>query len=161
MRYSMALDPNTVKEACLRAADILSGMGYIGPYGSIHLLNLKLQRNTLTAIFHNIVAWQISELDKNWDFKPRGGRTPDLVYRGREDQGIQLKCTSNGTIKGNRVSRNKGYFVLVKYSLCDFRVKVEEILMGELDSADWDRPEGTQFAILKGDAEAKLCRIYP
>jgi len=58
------LRDETVRKAVLRAADILSGMGYTGPHGSIHLLDLNLQSNTITSILHNMIAWQISKLDK-------------------------------------------------------------------------------------------------
>jgi hypothetical protein len=101
------LDPEIVKRACFRAAEILSGMGYTGRYGSIHLLRLNLQTNTITAILHQMVAWQISQLDPTWTFHAPGGRTPDLTdSKGR---GIQVKATSNERIKGNRVSPNEGY----------------------------------------------------
>jgi len=143
----------------LRAAEILSGMGYMGRYGSVHLLKLNLQSNTVTAILHNMVAWQISQLDKGWAFKPKGGPTPDLT--SAQGGGVQIKATSNRHIKGNKVSPNEGYYVAVKYSREAFSIKINEVLMGELKSDDWDRPEGTQWAILKPKAEARLCRIYP
>ena len=69
----MSLKPEVVKQTCLRAAEMLSGLGYTGSHGSVHLLRLKLQSNTVTAILHNMVAWQISRLDKRWVFKPKGG----------------------------------------------------------------------------------------
>lgn len=153
------LKPETVKEACLTAAEILAGMGYTGRHGSIHLLRLNLQSNTVTAILHNMIAWQISQLDPRWEFKPKGGATADLV--AVEGQKIQIKATSNMHIKGNKVSPNEGYYIAVKYSRQNYHIKIEEILMGELKRDDWKRPEGTQWAILKGEAEARLCRVYP
>ena len=110
----MSLKSEAVKEACLRAAEILSGMGYIGRHGSVHLLRLNLQSNTVTAILHNMVAWQISQLDKRWAFKPKGGPTPDLT--NPQGEGVQVKATSDRFIKGNKVSPNEGYYIAVKYS---------------------------------------------
>jgi hypothetical protein len=153
------LNPKTVNEAVLRAAEILSGMGYQGKYGSVHLLRLNIQANTLTAILHNMIAWQISELDPRWKFYPKGGATPDLLDDSRH--GIQIKATSNKFIKGNKVSPNEGYYIAVKYSRAEFTVQINEILMGELHRDDWERPAGTQWAILKPEAESRLRRIYP
>jgi hypothetical protein len=155
----MPLASELVRKATLRAAEILTGMGYHGRYGSVHLLKLNLQTNTVTAILHNMIAWQISELNKEWTFKPKGGPTPDLMNSAGD--GVQIKATSNRHIKGNKVSANEGYFVAVKYSRKDFHIKVNEILMGDLKREDWERPEGTQLAILKPEAEAKLRKIYP
>jgi hypothetical protein len=53
------------------------------------------------------------------------------------------KVTSNKKIKGNRVSPNEGYFVVVKCSRENFSIKIDEILIGELRRDDWDRWEGT------------------
>ena len=52
------LDPQIVKEAALNAAEIIAGMGYTGNHGSIHLLQINLQANTVTAILHNLIAWK-------------------------------------------------------------------------------------------------------
>lgn len=159
----MNLKPDVVKDAALRAAEMLSGMGYQGRYGSVHLLDLNLQSNAVTSIFHNMVAWWISRLDPRWTFHPKGGRTADLT--SRSGTGIQIKATSNAKIKGNKVSPNEGYYVAVKYSRVGdagvWAIKVREILMGELKSDDWDRREGTQWAILKPEAESRMRRIYP
>jgi len=155
----VSLRPEIVKEACLRAGEILSGMGYTGRYGSVHLLRLNLQNNTVTAILHNLIGWQISELDKKWSFKPKGGRTPDIT--NSQAEGWQIKATSNKHIKGNKVSSNEGRYIAVKYSRENFSIRIDEVLMGELKRDDWDRPEGTQWAILKREAEARLRRIYP
>jgi len=38
---------------------------------------------------------------------------------------------------------------------------VTEIRMGQLASDDWARRKGTQWAILKADAEAKMQQLYP
>ena len=148
-----------VKEAAFQAAEILEGMGYTGKHGSIHLLDLQLQANTVTAILHNMVAWQIAQKDKRWTFRPKGGATPDLTAKGGE--GIQIKATSNTHIKGNKVSTNEGYFVAVKYKRTGYEIKINELLMGVLKSSDWIRPKGTQWAILKPGAEARLRKIYP
>lgn len=155
----MSLKPDKVREACIKAAEILSGMGYIGSHGSVHLLKLDLQSNTVTAILHNMVAWQISQLNSSWSFKPKGGRTPDLTNPNGES--VQIKATSNKHVKGNKVSPNEGYYIIVKYSRENYTIKINEILMGALKRGDWQRPKGTQWAILKPKAEARLRRIYP
>lgn len=156
-----SLNPDTVIKAALRAGEILTGMGYHGKYGSIHLLSLKLQKNTITAILHNMIAWQISEIDKNWTFHSKGGSTPDLT--SAEEEGIQIKATSNKKIKGNKVSANEGYYIAVKYDIANggYNIIIREVLMGELFEDDWERREGTQWAILKPEAEKRLQRIYP
>ena len=143
----------------MRAVEILEGMSSTGKHGSVHLLDLQLQSNTITAILHNTVARQIAELDKKWTFRPKGGATPDLTTK--DGKGIQVKATSDKTVKGNRVSVNEGYFVVVKYSRENYELIINEILMGDLESDDWDRREGTQWAFLKPTGEAKLRKIYP
>lgn len=153
------LDANVVREATLRAAEILSGMGYHGKHGSVHLLRLNLQTNTLTAILHNMVAWQISEMDSSWIFHMRGGATPDLT--DVSGGGIQVKVTSNTYIKGNQISPNEGYYIAVKYTREAYEIKVNWILMGEIYQDDWKRPPGTQWAILKPEAKARLVQVYP
>jgi len=162
MEEAYPLSPDIVIRAAQEAAEIISGMGYTGPYGSIHLLDLDLQQNTVTAIFHNLVAWRISQLDPRWRFHPKGGSTPDLSTE--MGIGIQIKATSNAKIKGNRVSRNEGYYIAVKYRRQQpplRAIAVTEILMGELREHDWERREGTQWAFLKPEAERRLRRIYP
>lgn len=58
--------------------------------------------NTLSAILHNMIAWQISQLDNRWTFHDKGDPTPDLTTP--LGVGIQVKVTSNKHIKGNKVS---------------------------------------------------------
>ena len=107
-----------------------------------------------------MIAWQISQLDPRWDFHPKGGGTPDLS--NASGQVIQVKATSNKSIKGNRVSANQGYYIAVKYTKKGpFSIEIREIRMGELTGEDWHRPSGTQWAILKPEAEERMRRIYP
>jgi len=155
----MVIKPDIVRMAAERAAEILSGMGYQGRYGSVHLLRLNLQSNTVTAILHNLIGWQISEIDNQWTFKPKGGATSDLISSGGNE--VQVKVTSNRYVKASKISPNEGYFIIVKYSRQNFHIRLDEILMGELKSDDWEGPERTQFAILKDAGEAKLQRVYP
>ena len=152
------MEPELAKEASFRAAEILSGMGYTGKYGSTHLFDLGLQANSITAILHNMIGYQVAKIDPSWEFKPKGGKTPDLV---RGNGGVQIKVSSDARIKGNYVSPGKGYYLAVKYVREDYTIKIREILMGELGEADWDRRQGTQFAFLKKEAEARLQRVYP
>jgi hypothetical protein len=153
------LSSKTVIAATLRAAEILTGMGYHGKYGSVHLLRLNIQTNTLTAILHNMIAWQLSELDDRWTFHAKGGPTPDLT--DSLGMGIQVKVTSNTHIKGNQVSPNEGYYIAVKYTKEAYVMKIDWILMGEIYKDDWKRPLGTQWAILKPEAKARLMQVYP
>lgn len=154
------LEDNVIIKATLNAANILSGMGYTGKHGSIHLLELNLQTNTITAILHNIIAWQISKIDQRWTFKPKGGPTPDLV--NELGNGIQIKVTSDKQIKGNKVSPNEGFYIAVKYERRErYEIIIKEILTGILSRDDWYRPEGTQWAILKKNSENKLRKIFP
>jgi len=106
-----------------------------------------------------MIAWQISELDGRWTFHAKGGPTPDLT--GLSGAGVQVKVTSNKQIKGNQVSPNEGYYIAVKYTKEDFSIRIGWILMGELFKDDWERPPGTQWAILKPQAKDRLRRIYP
>jgi len=153
------LDSKIVIDATLRAAEVLTGMGYHGKYGSVHLLRLNIQTNTLTAILHNMIAWQISELDKKWTFHEKGGATPDLT--DSSGIGIQIKATSNTHIKGNQVSPNEGFFIAVRYTREAYMIKINWILMGEIYKDDWNRPPGTQWAILKPEARKRLAQVYP
>jgi len=161
MKYPHRLKADLVKSAALRAADIIMGMGYTGEYGSIHLLSLNIQTNTLTAILHNLIAWQISELDTRWKFHPRGGGTPDLT--NEDGEGIQVKVTSDKQVKGNKVSKNEGYYIIVKYTrdTSTYIVTIKWILEGQLYTSDWNRPDGTQMAILKREAVIRLRQVYP
>lgn len=142
---------------------MLSGVGYTGKYGSFHLLDLNLQSNTVTAILHNMVAWEISQLDPAWTFHPKGGATPDLT--NAKGKGVQVKVTSDKKIKGNYVSAGTGFYLAVKYQRTPGptlrAVEITEIRMGQLAADDWDRKKGTQWAILKADAEAKMQKLYP
>jgi hypothetical protein len=160
----MELDDGVVKKACLRAAEMLSGIGYTGIFGSFHLLrDLNLQTNTVIAILHNMVAWQISQLDPRWIFHPKGGGTPDLTCN--DDSCIQIKATSGKKLLGNRVSKGAGHYVGVRYKRLPgdnlLAIEITEILVGSLESDDWERKEGTQWAVLKREAQAKMRRVYP
>ena len=143
------VNDEVIREACVRAAEMLSGIGYTGRFGSFHLLrDLNLQTNTVTAILHNMVAWQISQLDPRWKFHPKGGDTADLTC----DDGrcIQVKATSGKKILGNRVSRGAGEYIGVRYKPVqgdELAIHIQEVLVGSLTSEDWDRKEGTQWAV--------------
>ena len=152
------LEPEVAREASFRAAEILSGMGYTGKYGSTHLFDLGLQANSITAILHNMIGYQVAKIDPGWEFKPKGGKTPDLV---KGEAAVQIKVSSDVRIKGNYVSPGKGYYLAVKYLREAYAIKIREILMGELEHSDWDRRDGTQFAFLKKEAEVRLQRVYP
>ncbi len=157
-----SLEDEVIKKAAFRAAEVLAGMGYTGKYGSIHLLGLGIQTNTLTAILHNLLGWQISQIDRRWTFHEKGGATPDLT--SPNNRGIQIKVTSDTKIKGNKVSANEGYFITLKYKRKrgdEMGVEIREIRVGRLSSQDWDRPQGTQWAILTPEGEKKLRVVYP
>lgn len=152
------LSSDIIQKAVFQSAEILSNMGYHGTYGSIHLLQLNIQTNTLTAILHNLIAWQIGELDRRWFFHPKGGATPDLT---NQKFGLQVKVTSDKHIKGNKISANEGNYLAVRYKREEFTIKILWILLGELHSGDWERPQRTQFAILKSSALTGLKMIFP
>lgn len=153
------IDPNIVILASQRASTVMIGMGYIGEYGSIHLLDLNVQTNTITAILHNLIAWQISELDRQWVFHPKGGGTPDLT--NDKNQSIQVKVTSDNQVKGNQVSTNEGYYIAIKYIRSDHNVTIKWIIMGQIYADDWSKPKGTQMSILKKEARIRLEQVYP
>ena len=97
----------------------------------------------------------------------------DLPSKGRRDRRfdlrrdgscVQIKATSGSKILGNRVSKGTGQYVGVRYrsrSGEDLAIEIREILVGSLASEDWERKEGTQWAILKREAQAKMRKIYP
>ncbi len=153
------LSTEIIKKAVFISADILSNMGYHGEYGSIHLLKLNIQTNTLTAILHNLIAWKISELDNRWVFHPKGGGTPDLT--NINGLSLQVKVSSDKYIKGNQVSVNQGDYLITKYERTEYTVRIILIMIGELKDEDWNKPKGTQLAILKNAALANLRMIFP
>lgn len=110
-----------------------------------------------------MVAWQISQLDPRWRFHPKGGGTADLTC-AEDGTCIQIKITSGTKILGNRVSKGEGEYVGVLYrtrTTKNLSIEIAEIPVGSLTSDDWDRKEGTQYAFLKREAQAKMRRIYP
>jgi hypothetical protein len=52
-------------------------------------------------------------------------------------------------------------YITVSYRRKNFSIEIDKIKMGELKQEDWERREGTQWAFLKPQAEAKLQTIYP
>jgi hypothetical protein len=104
-----------------------------------------------------LANWRI---DPRWTFRPKGGGTPDLT--SADGGGIQVKVTSDKKIKGNFVSSGSGYYVAVKYrrKAGSTAVEIAEILVGWLEHDDWDRREGTQWAMLTPKAESRMKRIY-
>lgn len=153
------IDTDAIVRASLAASEIISGMGYTGTHGSIHLLKLNTQTNTITAILHNLIAWQISTLDSRWTFHPKGGGTPDLTNDA--GQGVQVKVTSDQHIKGNKVSSGNGFYVVICYARSSFSVTIKWVLSGVLCSDDWNRPTGTQLAILSKEAKMRMKQLYP
>lgn len=153
------VDTDAILKASLAAAEIISGMGYTGTHGSIHLLKLNTQTNTITAILHNLIAWQISVLDTRWLFHPKGGGTPDLTNDA--GQGIQVKVTSDQHIKGNRVSSGEGFYVTIGYTRDLYTVVIKWVLSGNLRPDDWNKPAGTQLAILSKEAKMRMKQLYP
>ena len=156
------IDPEIIRKAVFYARDVMQGMGYNGNHGSIHLMDLKLQTNTITSILHNLIGYQISRLSTVWTFHPRGGNTADLTddRTGIGYSKIQIKVTSDDKIKGNRISFNEGYFICVKYYREQYNVLIKQILAGEIMNDGWTRNEKTQLAILKPEAEKKLRKIW-
>ena len=78
-----------------------------------------------------------------------------------DGKGIQIKVTSDKQIKGNKISTNEGYYILVKYIRENYTITIKWILMGQLYVNDWYRQDGTQFAFLTKEARIRLEEVYP
>lgn len=138
----------------------MQSIGYSGVLGSIHLMDLKLQTNTISAILHNLIGWQISKLSKErWKFHPKGGNTADLTCK---DEKMQIKVSSDDAIKGNRITKNiqEWFWIIAKYHREGYTIYVRQILMGYLDSSAWITNDRTQFSFVSKEAESKLVNVW-
>ena len=133
------LDSKIVIDASLRAAEILTGMGYQGKYGSVHLLRLNIQTNTLTAKLHNMIAWQISELDKRWALHQVDGLNAYLT--NDDGSAIQFRVICGKRKEINRIKPLPGLYSVITYSKSTTdsltSIKIEKIEMVEVTADDW------------------------
>lgn len=161
----VVIDAKLVRNSVFNAASVMQSIGYSGSLGSIHLMDLKLQTNTISAILHNLIGWQISKLSKEkWKFHPKGGNTADLTLSSRNGSVmmIQLKVTSDDRIKGNRITKNMQdwYWVIAKYQKEGYTIYVREILMGQLGADAWTSNDKTQFSFVTKEAESRLVKVW-
>jgi hypothetical protein len=160
MQKTELISNTIIKNAVFSAGDIIEGMGYTGKYGSIHLMDLRLQTNAIASIFHNLIAWRISKLTKNeWVLHHKGGGTADLTNPLLSKE-IQIKTSSDDRIKGNKISKNQGHYICVKYRVEGFELFIKSILKGDLRSEDWTTSDKTQFAFLNKASELKLESVF-
>jgi len=152
------ISDSTLYKAVFQASEMMQGLGYTGKNGSIHLMNLGLQTNAITSIFHNLIAWQIARIGHGWKFHPKGGGTPDLTHI--DGASIQVKTTSDNKIKSNRITKHDGFYLCVKYRREGFEIWIKQILSGFLNDSDWSKSQKTQFAFLTEEGEKKLKKIF-
>lgn len=144
------IDDDIIREVIIKSAEMMKGIGYAGEFGSVHLLDIGLQSNQISSIFHGVIAWNLHnigcEIDKN-------GK---LSYYGKP---IRIITTSDKKIKANRISSNAGFHIVVKYTIGVHTIKVNDILVGRLDSKDWHKRSDTQFAFISAAGERNLRRL--
>ncbi len=119
-------------------------------------MDLVPQTNIISSICHNQVARMVSTLSRDWIFDPKG-----ILIHKRDRSTIQIKTTSDGQIKRNRISTSSGYYIVVKYTRQKFTLLIDEILLGFLDDSDWSKSDKTQFAFITKKGASKLKTIYP
>jgi len=128
--------------------------------GTISLVNLKLQTNTLAGILHNLIGREIGRRSDYWRFIPSGAAGGDL--EGKKGEPLELKTSSDLQVKGNQVSHNNRYYLVSHFVVYpkQNRIAVVWIRGGRLDAKDWRRPKGTQWAFVTREGEAKLKTIW-
>ena len=144
------IDDDIVKEIIVKSAEMMKGIGYAGEFGSVHLLDLGLQSNQISSIFHGIIAWNLHNIGCEINSKGQ------LSYYGKP---IRVITTSDKRIKANRISSNAGFHIVVKYTIGVHTIKVNEILVGYLGSKDWNKRSDTQFAFISAAGERSLRRL--
>jgi hypothetical protein len=131
----MELDDEVVRQAALRAADMLSGMGYLQNDASRH----TLRRRTLTTALQRLIAWQITELDPRWSVRKAGSIRPFLL--GADGRAVQLRVTSSKRRLVHKIMALAGTYVVVRYSLTPIgqrtAVDIAEIRMADIGPDDW------------------------
>ena len=146
------------REAVAAAVEVFNG--FRSKDGKLSLLDLKLQKNTIAGILHNLIGKELAERATYWSFKESGATGGDLM--GDEGEHLELKTSSGLDIKGNQVSHNDRYYLASNFVLRpdNDRLVVVWIRAGRLAPDDWRRPKGTQWAFLNEKGEAKLKTVW-
>jgi len=135
----MQLDPEIVRQAALRAADMLSGMGYLEDYGGRYLLSVSPRRSKLTTALQSLTAWEITKLDPRWSVCKASGIRPFLV--SVDGSAAQLRVTSSKRRPVHKIMALAGIYIVVRYSAAvaegKTTVNINEIRMGDVGPGDW------------------------
>lgn len=133
---------DVIIKAVFRATEMIKGMGYIGEYGTVHLLDLNLINNAISSIFNNLIIFQLKTL----------GVTID--------ENTHVKTFSDNKIKANRISDNEGYYICISYRKGrGYTIAIRDIKVGELVCTDWNKSDRTQFSFLNQKGQSKLRSI--
>jgi len=154
--------PNlAVKEAkdAVKAA-VETFNGFRSKDGTMSLLDLSLQKNTVAGILHNLIGKELAKRAPYWTFKESGATGGDLI--GQKGESLDLKTSSGLDVKGNQVSRDFRYYLVVHFLL---RPEKDELVVvwvraGQLGPGDWRRPKGTQWAFLTEAGATKLKTLW-
>lgn len=149
--------PATDARAAVVAAEELFN-SFRSKDGKLSLLDLKLQKNTIAGILHNLIGEQIAQRSEYWGFKESGAAGGDLI--GKNGEPLELKTSSGLDVKGNQVSHNHRYYLVSNFVLRPDRLVVVWVRGGKLTPEDWRRPQGTQWAFLNESGEKKLQTIW-
>jgi hypothetical protein len=150
------LSATDARAAVVAAEEIFNGFRSKG--GELSLLDLKLQKNTIAGILHNLIGEQIARRSDYWSFRESGAAGGDLI--GKNEEHLELKTSSSLGVKGNQVSHNYRYYLVSNFVLRPKRLVVVWVRGGKLAPEDWRRPKGTQWAFLNESGEKKLQTIW-
>jgi hypothetical protein len=146
-------------QAAVRAA-VETFNGFRCKEGTMSLLDLSLQKNTVAGILHNLIGKELAKRAPYWTFKESGAVGADLI--GEKDEPLDLKTSSGLDVKGNQVSRDIRYYLVVHFVLRPERdeLVVVWVRAGQLEPGDWRRPKGTQWAFLTETGAGKLRTLW-
>jgi len=150
------LSATDARAAVVAAEEIFNGFRSKG--GKLSLLDLKLQKNTIAGILHNLIGEQFARRSGYWSFKESGAAGGDLI--GKNGEQLELKTSSSLDVKGNQVSHNYRYYLVSNFVLRPKRLVVVWVRGGNLAPEDWRRPKGTQWAFLNESGEKKLQTLW-
>jgi hypothetical protein len=146
------------KEAVKAAVELFNG--FRSKNGTMSLLDLSLQKNTIAGILHNLIGKEVAKRATYWTFKESGATGGDLI--GEKGESLDLKTSSGLDVKGNQVSRDFRYYLVIHFVL---RPEKDELAVlwvraGQLGPGDWRRPKGTQWAFLTEAGATKLKTLW-
>jgi hypothetical protein len=150
------LSTTDARAAVVAAEELFNG--FRSKDGKLSLLDLKLQKNTIAGILHNLIGEQIAQRSEYWIFKESGATGGDLI--GKNGEHLELKTSSGLDVKGNQVSHNHRYYLVSNFVLRPDHLVVVWVRGGKLAPEDWRRPKGTQWAFLNESGEKKLQTIW-